>query len=128
MSVILWQLFDGFDGIYHHTAAGPHAEMGSSCQYRVTGVNSDAQMDVFRILRLAVLKSTSAGATAPMEVSGYLPLNYEIFAGETPVRLQQARRGSREPGEKMRDTFSRVTTYLRNSGNIKTAPAAARLH
>ena len=93
--------------------------MGSSCQYRVTGVNSDSQMDVFRILRLVVLKSTSAAAAAAPLDAVYLPLNYEIFAAELQVRQAAAARPSaREPAEKMRDTFSRVTTYLRNSGII----------
>jgi len=101
--------------------------MGSSCQYRVTGVNSDSQMDVFRILRIAFLKSTSgaaAGAALPDTVGGlYLPLGYEIFA---PEQVRQAAAAAAVPrpsfravpaDEKMRDTFSRVMTYLRNSGN-----------
>jgi len=52
------------------------------CQYRVPGVNSDSlQMDVFRILRVAFLKSTSTGATtlAP----DYLPIGYEIFGARS---------------------------------------------
>jgi len=91
--------------------------MGSSCQYRVPGVNSDAQMDVFRILRVAFLKSTSGGATGTF-ASDYLPLTYEIFSPE-PVRhaVTAARTGPREPAEKMRDTFAKVMTYLRNVGN-----------
>jgi len=89
--------------------------MGTSCQYRVTGVNSDSQMDVFRILRVAFLKSTSGGAVvAPLDIS--LPLNYEIFVPEQ-VRQAAATRPSFGEHAKMRDTFARVMTYLRNSGN-----------
>jgi len=87
--------------------------MGSSCQFRVPGVNSDSQMDVFRILRVAYLKSTGRGA-APPDVVDYLPLSYEIFGPDMQVR----RPGSREPAEKMRDSFAKVTTYLRNSGDV----------
>ena len=98
---------------------GPHTEMGSSCQYRVPGVNSDTQMDVFRILRVAFLKSTSGGASAaPSDAAAnYLPLNYEIFVPEQVRQAASTRPSLREPSEKMRDTFAKVTTYLRNSGN-----------
>jgi len=88
--------------------------MGSSCQYRVPGVNSDSQMDVFRILRVAFLRSTSGGGAASPDVSDCLPLSYEIFSPD-PVR--HARSGPREPAERMRDTFAKVMTYLRNVGN-----------
>jgi len=88
--------------------------MGISCQYRVPGVNSDLQMDVFRILRVAFLKSSSGGTEAPLsDAPDYLPIGYEIF---TPEQVRQAA-STREPAEKMRDTFAKVMTYLRNSGN-----------
>ena len=97
---------------------GPHTEMGSSCQYRVPGVNSDTQMDVFRILRVAFLKSTSAGAgAAPSDTVDCLPLSYEIFAPEQVRHGASARPSIREPADKTRDVFAKVTTYLRNSGN-----------
>jgi len=76
------------------------------------------QMDVFRILRIVFLKSMSAGgaAGAPLiDAADYLPLSYEIFV---PEQVRSAR-----PAEKMRDTFARVVTYLRNSGNN-----VARIH
>jgi len=92
--------------------------MGSSCQYRVPGVNSDTQMDVFRILRVAFLKSTSGGAgAAPSDTVDCLPLSYEIFAPEQVRHAASTRPSIREPAEKMRDVFAKVTTYLRNSGN-----------
>ena len=93
--------------------------MGSSCQYRVTGVNSDSQMDVFRILRVVFLKSTSGGAgAAPPDAPVYFPLSYEIFSPEKVRQAAASRDSFRGRAEKMRDTFSRVMTYIRNSGNI----------
>jgi len=94
--------------------------MGSSCQYRVPGVNSDSQMDVFRILRVAFLKSTAtaaAGGVPSPDIADYLPLGYEIFMPEQVRQAGSTRSGFREPSEKMRDMFTKVMTYLRNSGN-----------
>jgi len=92
--------------------------MGSSCQYRVPGVNSDSlQMDVFRILRVAFLKSTSTGATTLSP--DYLPIGYEIFGARSG--------GPRDPADRMRDTFAKVTTYLRTGGNLLYIQLAAAL-
>jgi len=88
------------------------------CQYRVPGVNSDSlQMDVFRILRVAFLKSTSTGATALSP--DYLPISYEIFGARSG--------GPRDPADRMRDTFAKVTTYLRTGGNLLNMQLAAAL-
>ena len=92
--------------------------MGISCQYLVPGVNSDSPMDVFRILRVVFLRSTSSsGAARPSDAVDYLPLNYEMFCPEPLQQIITSRPGIHEPAEKMRDTFSKVMTYLRNSGN-----------
>lgn len=96
--------------------AGPHADMGTCCQYRVPGVSSDSQMDVFRILRIAFLKSKSAAAGQSETGVACLPLTYEVFAPEQ-VRPAGSRSASRDLADKMRDTFAKVMTYLRNSGN-----------
>ena len=67
--------------------------------------------------RVAFLKSASTHATTLSP--DYLPISYEIFGARSG--------GPRDPADRMRDTFAKVTTYLRTGGNLLYIQLAAAL-
>ena len=73
---------------------------------------NDEVFEFFRILRVAYARPTG-------EILTELPIVYPFyFENFTPELVGQSREGSRrkERMERMKDTFSRITSFLKNAG------------
>jgi len=93
--------------------------MGSACFYTMPGTNNIEPMEFFRILRVAYLKHS--GSTS-FDIPFIYPFTYESFTPEL-VHQRETVAGSvpRERLEKMKETFSKVVAFLRNSGQSQLA-------
>jgi len=99
--------------IYVSSSLGSHLETGSSCFYRMPGVNSPSPVDFFRILRVVYVKVHGDHAA---HLSVIYPFTYETF---TPELVRTGESSQKERMEKMNETFSKVIAYLRNSGTLQ---------
>lgn len=97
-------------------------EMSRSCHFTIPGCHSLEPLDVFRVLRVAILKPTAAAvvndpsaASADDAYSATWPFTYETFVPEL-LRQRESANSLRERMERMRETFSKVVAFLRISG------------
>ena len=93
--------------------------MGSDCHYVMPGINNPEPVDFFRILRVSFVKPHG---DLLVDLPIIYPFTYETF---TPELVRQkdsvaSTSGSqRERLEKMKETFSKVIAFLRNSGETE---------
>jgi len=90
--------------------------MGSGCFYSMPGINNIEPIEFFRILRIAFIKPIG---DLLIDLPIVYPFTYETFTPEL-VRQKDPGTGSsqRERLEKMKETFSKVIAFLRNSGRL----------
>jgi len=88
--------------------------MGSACFYSMPGINNIEPIEFFRILRVAFIKHEG---DLTVDIPIIYPFTYETFTPEL-VRQKDAAVGTSQSErlEKMRETFSKVVAFLRNSG------------
>jgi len=107
-------------------------EKGAVCHYTVGGVDSKNIIEFFRILRVAVVRSPTAGALSSTHAHHVLPVVYRSFAPQLlPVAADEdgdVRAGTesgstsrctgqrRRRPESMKETFARVIVELLNTG------------
>ena len=71
-------------------------------------------MEVFRILRITVIVTSTVAVTAIVpDPASFRPFAYDVF---TPEVVKQ-RDSSGDKLETMKDTFSKIMAYLKNTGN-----------
>ena len=87
--------------------------MGSECFYTMPGINNMQSVEFFRILRVAYIRPVGDILADPPVV---YPFTYETFTPEL-VRQKETGGSQRERLEKMKETFSKVIAFLRNSGS-----------
>lgn len=95
---------------------GPLSSMGSTCFYSMPGINSPEPTEFFRILRVVHIRILGYDRTVDLPI--LFPFTYETFTPEL-VRISQKDQSAssqRERLEKMKETFSKVIAFLRNSG------------
>ena len=95
---------------------GPLSSMGSTCFYTMPGINSPEPTEFFRILRVVYIQILGYDRTVDLPI--LFPFTYETFTPEM-VRVTQkdlSASSQKERLEKMKETFSKVIAFLRNSG------------
>ena len=90
----------------------PLSEISSVCFIVVPGVHSSTKQEYLRILRVTY---TNPAEDALSELPLVYPFYFETF---TPEIVTPKDNKKKERIERMKETFSRVATFLKNTGII----------